>query len=193
MWRSFFYAVGIGLFLMGGQALVTDHVVVPKDTRLQKLITKVLSDGESKSADNPVVQATATQPYQAQYGQFPNAGQFPNPGSGLGGNYAYNSGSRFGPSRFSGPTYGDYGNGPGNFGQQAQNGFLSGSQNQFGNQPQTPAQLAAYRGVSSTENARPKVAMQKFRIREWMPWSLLAAGAIIFLYTHSLNGRHASD
>ena len=184
MWRSFFYAVGIGLFLMGGQALVTDHVVVPKDTRLQKLITKVLSDGESKTANGGTIQTSPGAPYQSQFGAYPNTG------AAQGGNYPYNSGSRFGPSRFSGPTYGDYRGGQSGFGQQSQNGFQNRGPNQFGNGAPTPAQLAAYRGVQSTQSAKPKIPMQKFKIREWMPWSLLALGAIIFLYTHSTGRNH---
>ena len=45
MWRAFFYAVGIGLFGLGLEGLVFDHVVVHKNSRIQKVIRRVFSDG----------------------------------------------------------------------------------------------------------------------------------------------------
>ncbi|MEM9412865.1 MAG: hypothetical protein AAGA30_17265, partial [Planctomycetota bacterium] len=135
MWRSFFLAVGIGLFLMGGQALVIDHVVVPKNTKLQRLITKIMSDEEAAKESSPPQVAVKNN-------VLPNAAPWnaPNP-KPQNDNFGYDSGSRYGPSRFSGPAYGNYG------GQRmtSNQGFTGlGSQNQRGVPNTTAAQLASY-------------------------------------------------
>lgn len=199
MWRSFFYAVGIGLFLLGGQALVTDHVVVPKNNRLQKLITKVFSDGDAAtpavansnaSGTNGAINDAAGGLFQGRATN--NAGNaFAGNPAAQAGNYGYDTGSRYGPSRFSGPAFGGYGGARLTPQQQQQQNFSPRSNAQT--QAQAQAQLAAYRGNGAPARVKPRTPMQQFKIREWMPWSLLAAGSIIFLYTHSLRGRNYSE
>ena len=183
MWRSFFYAVGIGLFTLGLQALVTDHVMVPKDTRLQKIIKKILDD-EKGPAGN-----VAARPQQSGPSTAPRStlwrGQAQN---GFGG---VNTGSRFGPSRFAGPAYGTgYG------GARINSNFNSpppSNSGVFRTQPNS--QLASFRnnGAPRKPAATKAPALQKFLIREWMPWSLLATGAIIFLYTRTIDKRRTQD
>ena len=180
MWRSLFYSFGIGLFILGLQALVLDYVTVPKNTRLQRVIQKVFSD----TAGGPQAGVNGGNPQTV-------AGNFGSPNGRFGQQSSqannFNTGSRFGPSRFAGPAYGT-GYGGGRVQGQPNNGFQ-------GFQPQTVnAQLAGFRtdgsSAGTTQNAP---ALQKLVIREWMPWSLLASGVIIFLYTHTHQHRGIQD
>ena len=190
MWRSLFYAVGIGLFALGLQTLVLEHVTVTKDTKLQKLIKKILADDKPGFASN--------QSIPQQYGA-PNSNPFArNPATqnqAPGGNqsFGFNNGSRFGPSRFSGPAYGTgYGGGRVNSSQVANGAPQFGSSSQFQNR--TNAQLVGFNNGTTVGPANgnfPK--LQNVMVREWMPWSLLASGAIIFLYTHSHHRRRFDD
>lgn len=181
MWRSLFYAVGIALFVSGLQGLVVDHVLVPKNTKLQKLIRKILSDDNSAVQKNVAVQPAVATNSNLQAPLYGQTGTGSQPYGGV------NTGSRFGPSRFSGVAYGTgYGGGRVNSPGQNAPGF-GGLQNQN----QGNAQLAGFRSNGPSASAAPQnpVALQKFVVREWMPWSLLASGAIIFLYTHTIHRR----
>jgi len=193
MWRSFFYAVGIGLFALGFQTLIVEHVTVPENTKFQKLLKKVFEN------DKPVAGNVQQGPPQLSAPganqAAPNWAQQANQASATGQSYGVNTGSRFGPSRFSGPAYGTGYGGP-----RVNSGFGGGVQGfnapQYGNSPQyqnqnrTNAQFAGYSSPGSVEPAiKPQLKLQKIVVREWMPWSLLASGAIIFLYTHSHHRR----
>ena len=54
---------------------------------------------------------------------------------------------------------------------------------------------SAYRnaGYSNPQNTQARVAKRVYQTREWMPWSLLAAGSIIVLYTYSLAPAASSS
>ena len=45
---------------------------------------------------------------------------------------------------------------------------------------------ASFASVSAPEGPKSK---RTFRPKDWMPWSLLAAGSIIVIYTYSLQRR----
>lgn len=192
MWRSLFYAVGIGLFSLGLQGLVVEHVLVPKDTKLQKLVRKILDDDSPKRQNNvavlPVGNVGSNPQQNYAWGSQPRQAAAPAPTRQ---SFGANTGSRFGPSRFSGPAYGT-GYGGGRVASAPQNGAGFGG---FQNQNQGNAQLAGYRtsGTTTRPAAQKPIALQKFLVREWMPWSLLASGAIIFLYTHTLHRRRIDD
>jgi hypothetical protein len=151
MWRSFFLAVGIGLMVLGVEALVFERVLVNETAKLPKFLNgafeKDLSDSFAIPHNIPGQANSRGQSYPA----------FQNAAASDVQRAAYASGSRFGPSRFSGPRSGGYG-GP--------RVDLSRS-----GQPRGPRVIVS---------------------KEWMPWSLLAAGAIIFLYTSS-HGRSAKE
>ena len=192
MWRSLFYSIGISLFIFGLQALVLDHVIVPKNSKVQNLIRKVMSDDRPRIADNTVNPQMIAGGYGVQNGGNWTTQQAPNPQPSQ--SFGYNSGSRYGPSRFgpsqySGPAYGTgYGGARISSGQ-------TGTPT-FSNQPTqgTNAQLAGFRtGTTNVSAGKKPVVMQKIPIREWMPWSLLASGAIIFLYTHTVDRRRFQD
>ena len=191
MWRSLFYSVGIGLFALGLQALVVEHVTVSKNTKIQKLFRKIFDDKP----------AVANQAFPGQFAT-PNVNQF---GSNVAGQsqtpignqaYSFNTGSRFGPSRFSGPAYGT-GYGGSRINTQLASSPQFGS-TQFGSTPQlqnrTNAQLAGFRGGTPAGSAGINQSqLQSIFVREWMPWSLLASGAIIFLYTHTHHRRRFDE
>lgn len=197
MWRSFFYAVGIGLFALGLQTLIVEHVTVPQNTKFQKLMKKVFEDDKPIAGNvQPVPpQLSAAGANQAASNWARQASQ----ASGGGQPYGANTGSRFGPSRFSGPAYGTGYGGP-RVNSAPGGSAPSFNAPQYGNSPQyqnqngTNAQLAGFsspRPVGSVN--KPQLKLQKIMIREWMPWSLLASGAIIFLYTRSHHRRRYDD
>lgn len=174
MWRSLFYAVGIGLFSLGLQTLVLDHVQVEKNTKLQRLVRKILEDDTSAAAGKraaPQNVERLTPDWQQQNPQYL---------SGIQG-----TGSRFGPSRFAGSAYGvGYGGPRVTNSPTPQRSFGSGTGN---------AQFAGFRSGVTAPQAGKKPVLQKIKIREWMPWCLLASGAIIFLYTNTLHRRKSHD
>ena len=189
MWRSFFYAVGIGLFALGLQTLVVEHVTVPQNTRFQKLLKKIFEN------DKPF--AGNVQPGLQQL-SAPGANQVaPNwARQASDQSYGVNTGSRFGPSRFAGSAYGTgYGGQRVNstFGNAGFNTPQYGNSPQYQNQGQTNAQLAGYSSPGQIGSANPQLRVQKIVVREWMPWSLLASGAIIFLYTRSHHQGRNDD
>lgn len=197
MWRSIFYAVGIGLFGLGIQGLVLDHVMIPKDTKLQKLFRKIVAD-DGPRRQNPgftVPQSVASgtsHPFP-KGNQYPDSPQAQQSASSRFADFNSNSGaSRYGPSRFAGPAYGT-GYGGGRVGSSAPSrpSFGSGIPTQPRN-----AQLAGYERntVNQTLSGQRSVGgLQKLVVREWMPWSLLASGAIIFLYTRTMDPRRHHD
>ena len=186
MWRSLFYSFGIGLFALGLQSLILDHVLVPKNTKIQKLIKKIFDDdspavAKVQAPQQPVNNTRNGSPNWARQAQAPNSSQ----------SFGTNTGSRFGPSRFSGPAYGTGYGGP-----RVQSNPMANQRGFSGyqNQGRPNGQFVGYRSSSPTVTAaKTPVPMQKIQIREWMPWSLLASGAIIFLYTHTLYRRGFQD
>jgi len=194
MWRSLFYAVGIGLFSLGLQTLVVEHVTVPKNTKFQRLMKKVFEDDKSVAVNGqPGSNRVAANQAQAapnwgQQAQASNQGPVANQG------YAANAGSRFGPSRFSGPAYGTgYGGSRVNANPVRRAPLFGGSQ-QNPVQNRTNAQFARFGTQQQRAPAVQSPAkLQKVIVREWMPWSLLASGAIVFLYTHTHQRRRYDD
>ena len=183
MWRSFFLAVGIGLMLLGVEALVFERVVVNESAKLPNflngLFEKDLSDSFAKANYSP---GQGNPVFQNPSFQTANASNFQR--------VPYASESRFGPSRFSGPRTGNYGGGRVDL---SRSGIISNN-SQTGNafpvsfpNGANPAGLGG--GIGDPNQIRgPKTILTK----DWMPWSLLAAGAIIFLYTSS-HGRYRNE
>ena len=194
MWRSFFYALSIGLMMLGGEALIFERVTLNPNAKIPPFAQRLL-------APNPVG-PNFTRPNDNQYafggtrqvGGIPNAvgsnaGQFPGilPASTNSGS-AYFSQSRFGPSRFAGPASGGYGGGRIGFGQNSQFANAQASRNSIPTQlasSSTPVGTAGFAG-------RERGPIRQFITKDWMPWSLIAVGAVIFLYTHT-SGRRYSD
>ena len=194
MWRSFFYALGVGLMVLGGEALIFERVTINPDAKLPAFAQRMLTPdtaGPNFARDGQDQYAFAR---SQQAGGIPNAvgpnaaGQVPRvlPASSNAGN-GYSSQSRFGPSRFAGPANGGYGGGRIGFGQNSQLG------NPQAGRGSTPTQLAS---ASTTVAARypsgRRGPRKQIITKDWMPWSLIAVGAVVFLYTHT-SGRRYSD
>lgn len=165
MWRAFFFAVGTMLIILGVECLVVERFVVQR-ARIPAAVAKVL-DGTSKKVEPGGNIAQALSPSNQ------------NPGS---------ASSSFGPSRFSdnfSNPGGYYGGVPSS--RQSSNpnsGFsLAGfGQQSTGIAPLTEARRNASQSPSST---RIRIIQPK----DWMPWSLLAAGTLVVLYTNTTSGR----
>ena len=54
-------------------------------------------------------------------------------------------------------------------------------------------QQASYQPYTATIARPQNNASRIVQTKDWMPWSLLAAGALIVLYTYSLPKSHHSD
>ena len=183
MWRSFFLAVGIGLMGLGVEALVFERVVVNQTAKLPNFLNGLFEKNYSDSlaiAENFPSQSTPT--FQDSGIQNPNASNFQR--------VPYSSTSRFGPSRFSGPQSGGYGGGrvdlsrSGISTNNAQ--AATASPVSFANDA-NPASSSRDSGIASQIQG-PRTIVTK----DWMPWSLLATGVIIFLYTSS-HGRSKNE
>ncbi len=190
MWQSFFYALGVGLMVLGGEALVFERVTLNPDTKLPPFAQRLLApDGTGPNFSQPSGDQYAFGGQQRLNGipnavavnHAPPAGVLPsslNVGSG------YPSQSRFGPSRFAGPANGGYGGGRIGFGESA----LSG--NPLGGRNRTSAQLVSNSTAVGAGFAGGRNGLRKQIItKDWMPWSLIAVGAVIFLYTHTSRKR----
>lgn len=168
MWRAFFFAVGVMLIILGFECLVAERFYVSQG-RIPNVVARMLS-GE---ADGPLMQ-----------GAGPNAGLAFGGQPRLGGDPSV---SQFGsPSRFSdqysgaGQSY--YGGAPAAGLQQ--NGQQNGQQ---------PFRLTGYgspqeRGPANASLANPN-RVHVLTPKDWMPWSLLAAGSLVVLYTNTTTGR----
>ena len=172
MWRSFFLAVGIGLISLGVEALVFERFVINETAKLPKFFNGIFEKNSSDSF------AAASFPTQSN----PNASNFQR--------VPFSSASRFGPSRFSGPQSGGYGGGRVDL---SRSGINSNSVQPANALPVSYANGTNPIGLDSANGSPgqfqgPRVIVTK----DWMPWSLLATGVIIFLYTSS-HGRSKNE
>jgi hypothetical protein len=212
MWRAFFFATGTSLILLGAQCLVVDQYQIVDKTRVPSFVSKILdkvSTPDSSVQSPPMLQAgfpSQIQPGQFQPGQL-QPGQF-QPGQAVARNPSpfslpSSNGSRFGPSRFDSSSMGN-----GNFGSS---GFPTGGSGQFyggvpssrnnpqfslsgfGNSPRSGSQISPAQiqfqpngqGVGPRVSSNPLISGRLIQTKEWMPWSLLAAGTLVVLYTKS--------
>ena len=174
MWRSLFFAVGIYLMLLGAEALIFERVDINASAKLPKFMNGLF---ENSQQDSFLTAAAGQDPYL-------NVPQPGNPASNPNNSIfrQTSSQSQFGPSRFSGPQLGNYG-GPradlsrsGLTANPSQNGSIAAYPASYSNPAGANGPLAPQR-----PSFGPRVLVPK----DWMPWSLLAAGAIITLYTSS--------
>ena len=185
MWRSFFYALGAFLMTLGTEALVFEQADLNPDSKLPKLLQRLgnAPAGRSYPAENYAFAQGAqssAQPFSGSLPQLQANGQnfgLGNQPSTVPSRFGQ---SRFGPSRFSGPATGGYG------GARVS---ANSPTNQSGTQA-FPGQLAGYAGTGSASSSispRPQFRGETRTIvtKDWMPWSLIAVGGVIFFYTHN--------
>ncbi len=196
MWRAFFFAVGTMLIILGMECLVAERFVVTQG-RVSKVLGKILDEKPAASGNlamgnfpqNAMTQSFAGQGARKQGG----------PNTGLPFGSSANGGSKYGPSRFNDdytdqPQYGRdyYGGMPSNQRQANQPFTLAG----FGARSGGPARAATGGPGFFPMQMGPVALPRQAKIltpKEWMPWSLLAAGSLVVLYTKSTSKRSYSN
>ena len=173
MWRSFFFAVGIILILVGLQCLAVEQFRINKNNRLFAFANRANRALEAtKSPDGLRNQNNfALQNGQAQ--NLANQQRFSLPSS-----ESYYGG----PSRFQSSAYPTTNSAYGGAGQLSQQSL---SAKQVSN-------TLNYSDTGYGNNQRPKL-LKSYPVTDWMPWGFLAAGTIISLYTNSTGHRHSGD
>ncbi len=178
--------------VLGGEALIFERVTLNPEAKLPSFAQRMIeSDGAGPNSTLQIEDQYAFGSTR-QGGGMPNAvntnaGRFPQviPASSNAGN-GYAGQSRFGPSRFAGPANGGYGGGRIGFGQN------SPSNNQAAVRGNSPTQAVSTSNNFAARTAGGLKGLRKHIVtKDWMPWSLIAAGAVIFLYTHTSRRRYS--
>ena len=181
MWRSLFFALGIALMVLGVEALVFERFVIAPTAHLPKFLNGIYEKGmpDSFALNNGGQISPFSANAQAANG---NGQNFRLP------NYAQSSqGSQFGPSRFSGPQTGNYGGGRVDLSRSG----LNPRTNQSTGPAAYPISFGNNQSIANNVPSNSAAPVSRTIItKDWMPWSLLAAGAIIFLYTSSHRRNH---
>ena len=177
--------------LLGGEALIFERVELNPSAKLLQFVDNFFSRSSGRvsnpypfggaAADNPIAQP-----------RFGDAGFNSNRPQSIrsalpAAQASFSGSSRFGPSRFAGPARGGYGGPRTRFGGNA-NGDAP---RRFASAPVRQASsnsiLAPRAGQSEDGFFSPVV--RELLIKDWMPWSLIAVGGGIFLYTHTSGRR----
>jgi hypothetical protein len=164
MRRAFFFAVGIMMVITGLECLVTQQFVI-HGARVPNFVAAMLFEDSTNGSSNPSDEnfPIAQSGYQAPRSTTGNSG--------------------FGFSSFNDPYQTDSNRRRQN-GNQRSDFSLAG----FGQRRTEIAPMAVpkVKQKSQTTLIRPDET-GVFRPQDWLPWSLLAAGALIVFYTNSLD------
>jgi len=161
MWRAFFYAVGTMLVILGVQCVLVGRFQLSNEATIPETAKRFISGLESSRDPG----GQPSNPYS-------NSPLIENSSAnrGFGGRPAPSS--SYGPSRFEDRYSGN-------------DRFFSGS----GGQQNRPMEFANYT-TGNNNAANSAVEPRSSRVistEDWMPWSLIAAGAIVLIYTHSFQ------
>ncbi len=179
MWRAFFLAIGIMLIILGVECTVVGRFQISQDANLPLAVEKMLA-GEGWGGD---LSSGNLANSEGNIGMMPSRYAAnvapPQPIQGYGGMPTVSS--QYGPSRFSSGQFGNdqfssFGSNSNKPSQTANSQFsLAG----FGSRPASDSNtsLTLNRGGTS----------RLVQTKDWMPWSLIAAGTIIVLYTKSIG------
>lgn len=173
MWRAFFLAIGVILIIGGLECMVVSRFILTEEARIPNFVSKIMGD-ESSPGNRP---QTASVPFS------PNVAppQFIGNRSGYGGTPG--SMSKYGPSKFAG----QYGN------DQFTN-LSASAPNVYNPKANQPFSLAGY-GTPTSQGPQPTNPptigpVKILHTKDWMPWSMIAAGVIVVLYTNTQSRRH---
>lgn len=174
MWRALFYAIGSMTILLGVQSLAFEQVQLAPGKDALQIVKRLLRDEGS----GPVAAGAgnASSVVRSDDGQrvFQSA-----------------SNSTFGPSRFPSGGFGGTTFSAAPYRDLTSSGGLSIRSGQPSNVPR--ANLASYQtGARGTAAGATNAALKPGRViqsKDWMPWSLLAIGTVIMLYTRSFSSR----
>ena len=196
MWRSFFLASGVFSILMGFQTLAVDQFNVVNFRRIPKMVASkalgyINSPGNSQTVGSGLPQVS-TNGYSLPSGSYqprqPLINQQP---------YSPYGASAYGPSRYQGTQSGSFNR----FGSNQSSQYQQ-PQNPFQQRPSTSGQTGlagysqpiglapgAYAGAPPRQTGANNLAYPRiFKTQDWMPWSLMAVGTIIVLYTSRRRG-----
>ena len=176
MWRSFFFAVGTMLIILGAQCIIVGEFSVSTDSSIAKIGKRVINSGQNAFSSNEmaVELQQAGMPTETNYSR--------GYGGQLGGNSSQRN-STYGDSRMSGNRFGN---------DQFFNAIPTSSNS---NSPfQLPGRANSTNPTQTVsqslgQTAKPKV----IQTEDWMPWSLIAAGAIVVLYTKSWQSPRGGE
>ena len=178
MWRAFFYSVGYMTIFVGLQSLAFERVQLAPGKDVLQIVKRSLREdlaGQgAQSAGREGLSPLSSDPLLARSS---------NP-----------SGSAFGPSRYSNGGFGGSAFSAAPYRDLTQNGGLGTGSGQSSGVPRVD--LAGYQSQVRSTGLRQGTAAQGkiktgrvIQTKDWMPWSLLATGAVIVLYTRSFR-RH---
>jgi len=175
MWRALFFAFGSMTIFLGLQSLAFEQIQLAPGKGALQIVKRLLRD------DGGSARSIAAAPGEVD---SPAAGQV----------FRSASGSSFGPSRFTNGGFGGttFSAAPYRDLTQNQNNGLAVRSGQSTSIPRVD--LAGYQTraeqASSQQSQFGSVAATPGRViqsKDWMPWSLLAIGAVIVLYTRSFG------
>lgn len=174
MWRALFYAVGSMTILLGVQSLAFEQVQLAPGKDALQIIKRLLRDeGAGPAVARPEIANLAVRSNDDRR-FFQSA-----------------SDSTFGPSRFPSGGFGGTTFSAAPYRDLKQSGGLAVRSGQASNVP--PADFASYQTGSQRTGAEAAgLTLKPGRViqsKDWMPWSLLAIGAVIVLYTRSFGAR----
>ena len=174
MWRALFYAIGSMTILLGVQSLAFEQVQLAPGKGVLQIVKRLLREdgGSSVAVASGNANAIGNQ-------NITNRGGRSLAGSSFGSSRFPNGG--FGGTTFSAAPYRDL----------TQNGGLGIRSGQSTSVPQVD--LASYQTGTQQANANNVLAKpgRVIRSQDWMPWSLLAIGSVVMLYTRSFGARSA--
>lgn len=174
MWRSFFFAIGTMLIILGIQCIVVEKFSVSTDSSLVKIGKRIVNSGKNALIDNGERSDLPTGQIPAEAVEMRGFGGRPSQNS------LYGS-SRIAEDRFGNNQFFNAIPASSNPNSNANSAFrLPGRINSsvvppFGSPNGLPAKL------------------QVFQTEDWMPWSMIAAGAIVLLYTRSWQSQRSTD
>ncbi len=164
MWCALFFAIGIVLIVLGIETLVVGRFAISNEGKVQQALAKLFGDEQ-------------------------NPGSLANSSGGFSSNVAppqytnYNAyGGTVGQSRYGQSSFSNFGN---------DQFFNRNSNSNSSPGPNSGFSLAGFgksdRGAADRASRLTNGTARIIRTREWMPWSLVAAGIIVVLYTNSLS------
>ena len=176
MWRALSYAIGSMMILLGVQSLAFEQVQLAPGKDALQIVKRLLRDeGSGSGAVNSGGGNSIARPNDGQrVFQSANAStfapsRFPNGG--------------FGGTTFSAAPYRDL----------TQSGGLGIRSGQSTNVPRVDLASFQTRQSETQLSAGSTTLVEKpgrvIRSKDWMPWSLLAIGSLIVLYTRSFGAR----
>ena len=174
MWRSFFLAFGTFAIIVGFETMVVDQFAMTNVRRIPKIVTVTARNLVNPASPSGGQNLRVSAP-QNSY-QMPTLNRPLVPGPSVTGPARYTGTQSATFNRIQDPTVSKYGS-P----QQSGLGFAGF---QKGSEISTSPPMAAI--------PTPNFSLRQPRLiqtADWMPWSLLAAGTIIVLYTQSIGGK----